>query len=93
MGAKKLEDIDCENCKWVVPLLPANEEAVILLERIGAGLVSCGPFGAYVNYHAIETVFNLYGISDKRRPGLFKKIQIYIDVMLEHYSNEMGKGS
>ena len=85
LGAKKREDIDCRGCKRVVPLMPENAEAVELIEKIGAGLMA----GGQVNYQAIETAFNIYGVPKEDRIELFEKIHVYIDVMLEHLAKKM----
>jgi len=80
LGAKTRDELDCENCKFVIPLMAENEEAVSLIEKVMPGLVSNGQ----VNYGAIESVFRVYDIPKWRQPELFEKLHIYVILLLEH---------
>lgn len=81
---KKREAIDCEKCKWVIPLMPQNEEAVFLINKAMPGLIAFGN----VNYSVIPMIFDLYDVDKSKRPALFEKFQAYISVVLEHMASE-----
>lgn len=70
-----------------MPLLPANEEAIFLINKAMPGLI----VGGQVNYQVIDMVFRLYGVEEGRRPELFEKFQAYIGMVLEHLANEASK--
>jgi hypothetical protein len=80
-GWRTEESIDCDNCKFVIPLLPANEQFIDLIELTGPTLFNDQ---GGVNYGAVESGIKALQIPSERYFNTIAKINTYAKILREH---------
>jgi len=81
------EDINCEKCKYSIPLMPGNIEVMGFIDSLSGSLLN----QSGLNIDAIDLGFRIFDIPKFRQPEILEKLVVYSNTVHQHRTEEIKR--